>query len=133
MTTFTAEVHRLDLAGDRTWRPVSDMNSPRSQFSTVVHGGDKEIFAFPSYAVGAHGPNTVEVYDIDSDTWTMLALSVGWSVQVARVADTAWITVLAPVAETFILDLNSRQVNGPLDISSPGRRRVFCIRNEHTM
>ena len=100
------------------------MNSPRSHFSTIAHGGDKEIFAFPSFATGTHGSETVEVYDIASDKWTELTLSVGWSVQVARMEDTAWVTALAPVEQTYTLDLNSRQLSGPLQISTPGRWRL---------
>ena len=101
------------------------MTSPRARFSLVVNG-DKEIFVFPDIAGIS---NTVEIYDIASDEWTVLDVNVGWDVTAIKVSDgkIVWISARAPAPKYFMFDLDTREVTELPEIAPPDKLYQVCL------
>jgi len=66
-------VERYDI-DTNTWRTVAPLPSPRSDLAAVAHGG--KVFVFGGCTGTASAPsvtNEVDMYDPDTNTWTILA------------------------------------------------------------
>src|SRR5215467_14708997 len=70
---YVGTVEKYDVDTD-TWSTVAPLPSPRSDLAAVAHGG--KVFVFGGCTGTASAPsvtNEVDMYDPDTNTWTILA------------------------------------------------------------
>ena len=70
---YVGNVERYDI-DTNTWSTVAPLPSPRSDLAAVAHGG--KVFVFGGCTGTASAPsvtNEVDMYDPDTNTWTILA------------------------------------------------------------
>ena len=98
------------------------MNHARARFSSIVHNNE-EIFVFPDGGGLTNAPSTdtIEVYDIALDTWTVLQDAtgvMGWSVTAVAMGSVALVSALDGI---YTLDMETRQLSGPMFVNAPGK------------
>ena len=99
----SAEVHRFDLhITNGTWRAMASMVNARARFSSVVNG-DQEIFVFPDSGSqwGGASTDTIEVYDIEANSWTIVVESGFWAATAVKLGETAWIYAMVPIPQAL--------------------------------